>query len=144
MLISFTHALTCVLSMFVCFLELLLTQLHADLCADSPGCLNLVAGTVVYRKLLGKASVKLSKTSKLITVTVSFYLMSVCCQSTSSTIFLQSLLQLSIVLISLSVQLMTKLEFDSLILSICHSQFRELITTVEVFLYKIIKSFYHD
>ncbi len=103
MLISSTHALTCVSSMFVCFLELLLTQLHADLCVDSPGCLNPVAETVVYRKLLGEASVELSKTSKLIAVTVSFYLMSVCCQSTSFTIFLQSLLQLSIVLVSLSV-----------------------------------------
>ena len=100
--------------------------------------------TVIYRKLLNKASVKLSKTSKLITVTISFYLMSVCCQSTSSTIFLQSLLQLSIVLVSLSVQLIVKLEFDSLVLSICCNQFRELITTVEVFLYKIIESFYHD
>src|SRR5436189_1735561 len=130
--------------MFVCFLELLLMQLHADLCADFSDCLNLVTGTVVYRKLLGKASVELSKTSKLIAVIVSFYFMSVCCQSTSFTIFLQSSLQLSIVLVSLSVQLMTKLEFNSLILSICHSQFRESITTVEVFLYKIIKSFYHD
>ena len=63
-------------------------QLHADLCADLPGCLNpvagtgclnLVAGTVVYRKLLGEASAELSKTSKLTAVTVSFYLMSVCC-----------------------------------------------------------------
>src|SRR5206468_527893 len=99
--------------------------------------------TVVYRKLLGEASVKLSKTSKLIAVTVSFYLTSICYQSTSSTIFLQSLLQLSIVLVSLSVQLVAKLEFDSLILSICHSQFRKSVTTVEVFLYEIIKSFYH-
>src|SRR5437667_2676738 len=108
-------------------------QLHADLCADLPGCLNLMTETVVYRKLLDKASIKLSKTSKLITVIISFYLISVCCQSTSSTIFLQSFLQLSIVLVSLSAQLIAKLEFDSLILSICHSQFRELITTVEVF-----------
>src|SRR5437762_2269054 len=144
MLISFTHALICVLSMFVCFLELLLMQLHADLCADSPGCLNLVTGTVVYRKLLSKASAELSKTSKLITVIISFYLMSVHCQSTSSTIFLQSLLQLSIVLVSLSVQLVMKLEFNSLILSICCSQFRESVTIVEVFLYKIIEFFYHN
>src|SRR2546429_6310110 len=136
MLISFTHVLTHVSSMFVCFLELL----HADLCANSPDCLNLMTGTVVYRKLLGEASVKLSKTSKLITVIISFYLTSVCCQFTSFTIFLQSLLQLFIVLVSLSVQLITKLEFDSLILFICYSQFRELITTIEVFLYKIIKS----
>src|SRR2546421_9117550 len=34
-----------------------------------------------------------------------------------------------------------KLEFDFLVLSICCNQFRELITTVEVFLYEIIKSF---
>src|SRR3989440_10055907 len=129
MLISFICVLTCVFSMFVCFLELLLMQLHADLCADSSDCLNLITETVVYRKLLSKASVKLSKTSKLITIIISFYFMSVHCQSTSSTIFLQSLLQLSIVLISLSVQSVVKLEFDSLVLSICHSQFRELITT---------------
>src|SRR5438034_10975207 len=103
MLISFTHALTCVLFTFVCFLELLLMQLHADLCANFSDCLNSVTETVVYRKLLGKASVKLSKTSKLIAVIVSFYLTSVCCQSTSFTIFLQSSLQLSIVLVSLSV-----------------------------------------
>src|SRR5438034_3867843 len=96
MLISFTCVLTCVSSMFVCFLELLLMQLHADLCADFSDCLNLMTETVIYRKLLNKASVKLSKTSKLITVIISFYLMSVCCQSTSSTIFLQSLLQLFI------------------------------------------------
>src|SRR5216117_2153855 len=144
MLISFTHALICVFSTFVCFLELLLMQLHADLCADLSDCLNSVTETVVYRKLLGKASVELSKTSKLITVTVSFYLMFVCCQSTSSIIFLQSFLQLFIVLVSLSVQLVMKLEFNSLILSICCSQFRESVTTVEVFLYEIIKSFYHD
>src|SRR5216117_3655251 len=99
MLISFTRALTCVSSMFVCFLELLLTQLHADLCADFPDCLNSVAETVVYRKLLSKASVELSKTSKLITMIISFYLTSVHCQSTSFTIFLQSSLQLSIVLV---------------------------------------------
>src|SRR5947199_690701 len=109
--------------MFVCFLGLLLMQLHADLCADFPDCLNLMTETVVYRKLLNKASVKLSKTSKLITMIISFYLMSVHCQSTSSTIFLQSLLQLSIVLVSLSVQSVTKLEFNSLILSIYYSQF---------------------
>src|SRR5216117_570378 len=144
MLISFTCALTCVSSMFVCFLELLLMQLHADLCADLSGCLNLVTETVVYKKLLDKASVKLSKTSKLIVVIISFYLTFVCCQSTSSTIFLQSFSQLFIVLVSLLVQLITKLEFNSLILFICHSQFRELITTVEVFLYEIIKSFYYD
>src|SRR5437868_4883285 len=127
MLISFTCALICVFSMFVCFLELLLTQLHADLCANLSDCLNLMTETVVYRKLLSKASAELSKTSKLTAVTVSFYLMSVCCQSTSFTIFLQSSLQLSIVLVSLSVQSVVKLEFDSLVLSICCSQFRELI-----------------
>src|SRR5438034_5177890 len=121
MLISFTCVLTHALSMFVCFLELLLTQLHADLCADPPDCLNSVTETVVYRKLLSEASAELSKTSKLITVIISFYLMSVHCQSTSSTIFLQSSLQLSIVLVSLSVQLIAKLEFNSLVLSICHS-----------------------
>src|SRR6266536_6610482 len=104
--------------MFVCFLELLLMQLHADLCADFSDCLNLMTETIVYRKLLNKASAELSKTSKLIIVTVSFYLMFICCQSTSSTIFLQFSLQLSIVLVSLSVQLIVKLEFDSLILSI--------------------------
>src|SRR5438034_3679728 len=131
MLISFVCVLICVLSMFVCFLGLLLMQLHADLCADSPGCLNLMTETVVYRELLNKASAELSKTSKLITVTISFYLTSVCCQSTSSTTFLQSLLQLSIVLVSLSVQPVVKLEFDSLILSTCHSQFRELITAIK-------------
>src|SRR2546430_14173527 len=103
MLISFICALTRVLSMFVCFLGLLLTQLHADLCAGPPDCLNPVTETVVYRKLLDKASVKLSKTSKLITVIISFYLMFVYCQSTSSIIFLQSSLQLFIVLVSLLV-----------------------------------------
>src|SRR5216117_4308771 len=128
MLISFIHVLICVSSMFVCFLESLLTQLHADLCADTSDCLNSVTETVVYRKLLDKASAELSKTSKLITVIISFYLTSVHCQFTSSTIFLQSSLQLSIVLVSLSVQLVAKLQFDSLILSICCSQFRELIT----------------
>src|SRR5437667_12400819 len=101
MLISFTHALTHVSFTFVCFLESLLMQLHADLCADSSGCLNLMTETVVYRKLLSKASAELSKTSKLITVTVSFYLISVHCQSTNFTIFLQFSLQLSIVLVSL-------------------------------------------
>ena len=144
MLISFTHVLTCVFSIFICFLELLLTQLHADLCADFSDCLNLMTETIVYRKLLDEASAKLSKTSKLIAVIISFYLTSVCCQSTSSTIFLQSFLQLSIVLVSLSVQFIMKLEFNSLVLSICCNQFRKLITTVEVLLYKIIKSFYHD
>src|SRR5438034_10755541 len=144
MLISSAYVLICVLSMFVCFLELLLMQLHADLCADFSGCLNLVTETVVYRKLLSEASAELSKTSKLTAVIISFYLMSVCCQSTSSTIFLQSLLQLFIVLVSLSVQSVVKLEFDSFVLSICLSQFRELITTVEVFLYETVESFYHD
>src|SRR5438034_5238019 len=128
MLISSVCVLTCVSSMFVCFLELLLMQLHADLCADSPGCLNLMTETVVYRKLLGKASAELSKTSKLIAVTILFYFMSVCCQSTSSIIFLQSSLQLFIVLVSLSVQSVAKLEFDSLVLSICCSQFRRSVT----------------
>ena len=103
MLISFTHVLTCVSSTFVHFLELLLTQLHADLCADSSDCLNLMTETVVYRKLLNKASAELSKTSKLITVIISFYFMFVCCQSINSTIFLQSSLQLFIVLVFLSV-----------------------------------------
>src|SRR2546421_8107057 len=103
MLISFTHVLTHALSMFVCFLELLLMQLHADLCADFSDCLNSVTETVVYRKLLSKASAELSKTSKLIAMIISFYLISVYYQFTSSIIFLQSLLQLSIVLISLSV-----------------------------------------
>ena len=107
-------------------------QLHADLCADSSGCLNSVTETIVYRKLLGKASVKLSKTSKLTAVIISFYLMSACCQSISSTIFLQSFLQLSIVLVSLSIQLVVKLEFNPLILPICHSQFRELVTTMMI------------
>src|SRR5437773_1370518 len=99
MLISFTHVLTHVFSMFVCFLELLLTQLHADLCADLSDCLNSVTETdclnsvteiIVYRKLLNKASVKLSKTSKLTAVIISFYFTFVCCQSTSFIIFLQS------------------------------------------------------
>src|SRR5205809_7178668 len=128
MLISFIHALICASSTFVCFLELLLMQLHADLCADFSDCLNLITETVVYRKLLDEASVKLSKTSKLIIMIISFYLMFVCCQSTSSTIFVQSSLQLSIILVSLSVQSVVKLGFNSLILSICHSQFRGLIT----------------
>src|SRR5216110_2388934 len=105
MLISFTHVLICVSFMFVCFLESLLMQLHADLCANFSDCLNSVTETVVYRKLLNKASAELSKTSKLIAVIISFYLMSVCCQYTSSTIFLQSSLQLCIVLVSLPVQL---------------------------------------
>src|SRR5437667_3643651 len=130
MLISFICALTHVSSTFVCFLELLLTQLHADFCINFSDCLNSVTETVVYRKLLDKASVKLSKTSKLITVIILFYLTSVHCQSTSFTIFLQSFLQLSIVLVSLSVQSIVKLEFDSLILSICCSQFRESITEI--------------
>ena len=129
MLISSAHVLTCVFSMFVCFLELLLTQLHADLCVNLSDCLNLMTETVIYRKLLGEASVKLSKTSKLITVIISFYLIFVCCQSTSSTIFLQSLLQLSIVLVFRSVQFVVTLEFDSLVLFICCSQFRRLITS---------------
>src|SRR5438034_1216462 len=128
MLISSAHVLTHVFSTFVCFLESLLMQLHADLYADLSGCLNLVTETVVYRKLLGKASVKLSKTSKLTVVIISFYLISVCCQSTSSTIFLQSSLQLSIVLVFLLVQSVVKLEFNSLVLSTCHSQFRRSIT----------------
>src|SRR5216117_1940383 len=114
--------------MFVCFLESLLMQLHADLCVNFSDCLNLITETVVYRKLLNEASAELSKTSKLTAVIISFYLMSVCCQSISSTIFLQSLLQLSIVLVSLSVQPVAKLEFDSLILSTCHSQFRGSVT----------------
>ena len=130
--------------MFVCFLELLLTQLHADLCADSSDCLNLVTETVVYRKLLNKTSAELSKISKLTAMIISFYLTSVYCQFISFTIFLQSLLQLSIILVSLSVQSVAKLEFNFLVLSICCNQFRELITIVEVFLYEIIKSFYHD
>src|SRR5216117_869175 len=129
----FICALTHVSSTFVCFLELLLMQLHADLCADFSDCLNLMTETVIYKKLLGEASAKLSKTSKLTAVTVSFYLMSVCCQSTSFTIFLQSSLQLSIVLVSLSVQPVAKLEFDSLVLSICHSQFRRAITLIILF-----------
>src|SRR5437762_6915354 len=128
MLISFICVLTHVFSTFVCFLELLLTQLHADLCVNLSDCLNLMTETVVYRKLLNEASAELSKTSKLTAVIISFYLMSVCCQFTSSTIFLQSSLQLSIVLVFLSVQLVAKLEFDSLVLSICHSQFRESVT----------------
>ena len=128
MLISFICALTHVSSTFVCFLELLLTQLHTDFCINFSDCLNSVTETVVYRKLLSKASVKLSKISKLIIVIISFYFMSVCCQSTDSTIFLQFSLQLSIVLVFLSIQLIAKLGFDSLILSTCHSQFRELIT----------------
>ena len=144
MLIPYTRALTRAPPTFVRFLGPLLTQLHADLCAVPPGCLNPVAGTVVYRKLLGEASAELSKASKLTAVTVPFYLTSVCCQSISSTIFLQSSLQLSIVLASLSIQLIAKLGFDSLILSICHSQFRESVTTVEVLLYETVKSFYHD
>src|SRR5438034_2839088 len=144
MLFSFIHVLICVSSMFVCFLESLLMQLHADLYADFSDCLNLMTETVVYRKLLNKASAELSKTSKLITVTVSFYLTSVHCQSTSSIIFLQSSLQLFIILVSLSVQSVVKLEFNSLVLSICCSQFRKLIIIIEVLLYKIVESFYHD
>ena len=64
MLISFTHALTHASSMFVCFLELLLTQLHADLCVNFSDCQNLMTETVVYRKLLNEASAEFSKTSK--------------------------------------------------------------------------------
>ena len=90
MLISFTHVLTCVSSMFVCFLELLLMQLHADLCADSPGCLNLMTETVIYRKLLNEASVKLSKTLKLTAVIISFYLTFVCCQCSKNLSLLTS------------------------------------------------------
>src|SRR5213083_2575278 len=127
-LISSTRALTRVPPTFVCFLGSLLTQLHADLCADPPGCLNPVAGTVVYRKLLGEASAELSKASKLTAVTVPFYLMSVRCQPTSSTTFLQSPLQLSIVLASLPVQPVAKLGFDPLVLPTCRSQFRGPVT----------------
>src|SRR5438034_813053 len=137
MLISFTCALICVSFMFVCFLESLLMQLHADLCVNFSDCLNLMTETVVYRKLLSKASAELSKTSKLTAVIISFYLTSVCCQSTSSTIFLQSSLQLFIILASLSVQSVMKLEFDSLILSICCSQFRESITLKQCILISI-------
>src|SRR5947207_15544102 len=140
MLIFFTCALICVFSTFVCFLELLLMQLHADLCVNLSDCLNSVTETVVYRKLLNKASAELSKTSKLITVIISFYLTSVCCQFTSSTIFLQSFLQLSIVLVSLSAQLIAKLEFNFLVLSICCSQFRRLITTMHSYLLCFILS----
>ena len=134
-LIFFTHALTHVLFTFVCFLELLLTQLHADFCADLSSCLNLVTETVIYRKLLSKASTEFSKISKLIAVIISFYFMFVCCQFTSFTIFLQSLLQLFIILVSLSVQFVVKLEFNSLILFICCSQFRELITIISQIIY---------
>src|SRR5947207_6873370 len=130
--------------MFVCFLELLLMQLHADFCADFSDCLNLMTETVVYRKLLNKVSVKLSKTSKLIAVIILFYLISVYYQSTSSIIFLQSSLQLSIVLVSLSVQLVMKLEFDSLVLSICHSQFRRLITFITSALHMIFLKIFLD
>src|SRR5437667_10530648 len=119
-------------------------QLYADLCVNFSDCLNLITETVVYRKLLSETSVKLSKTSKLIIVIISFYLISVYYQSTSSITFLQSSLQLSIVLVSLLVQLIVKLEFNSLILSICHSQFRESVTIIEVFLYKIIEFFYYN
>jgi len=138
-LISSTRALTRASSMFVCFLGLLLTQLHADLCADSPGCLNPVAGTVVYRKLLGEASAELSKASKLTAVTVPFYLTSVRCQPTSSTTFLQSPLQLSIVLASLPVQPVAKLGFDPLVLPTCRSQFRGPVTIVSMQNYQIVK-----
>src|SRR5204862_6597927 len=68
------------------------------------------------------------KTSKLTAVIISFYFMSVCCQFTSSTIFLQSFLQLSIVLASLPVQPVVKLGFDPLVLPTCRSQFRGLVT----------------
>ena len=144
MLISFTHALTHAFSTFIHFLELLLTQLHVNLCVNLSDYLNLMTETVVYRKLLSETSAELSKISKLIAVTISFYLMSVHCQFISSTIFLQSFLQLFIILIFLSVQSVVKLEFDSLILFICYNQFRESITTVEVLLYEIVESFYHD
>ena len=87
-----------------------------------------MAGTVVYRKLLGEASAELSKASKLTAVTIPFYLMSVCCQPTSSTTFLQSPLQLSIVLASLPVQPVAKLGFDPLVLPTCRSQFRGPVT----------------
>src|SRR5436190_12498065 len=137
MLISSTRVLTRAPPTFVCFLGPLLTQLHADLCADPPGCLNPVAGTgclnpvagtVVYRKLLGEASAELSKASKLTAVTIPFYLTSVRCQPTSSTTFLQSPLQLSIVLASLPVQPVAKLGFDPLVLPTCRSQFRGPVT----------------
>ena len=130
MLIFFTCVLTHVFSMFVCFLELLLMQLHADFCADFSDYLNSVTETVIYRKLLNEISVKLSKTSKLTVVTVSFYFMSVHYQSISSIIFLQFSLQLFIILVFLSIQLIAKLEFDSFILSTCYSQFREPVTNL--------------
>ena len=126
--ISSTRALTRAPPTFVRFLGPLLTQLHADLCADPPGCLNPMAGTVVYRKLLGEASAELSKASKLTAVTVPFYLTSVRCQPTSSTTFLQSPLQLSIVLASLPVQPVAKLGFNPLVLPTCRSQFRGPVT----------------
>ena len=139
-LISSTRALTRASSTFVCFLGPLLTQLHADLCADPPGCLNPVAGTVVYRKLLGEASAELSKASKLTAVTIPFYLMSVRCQPTSSTTFLQSPLQLSIVLASLPVQPVAKLGFDPLVLPTCRSQFRGPVTIMS----SLFKASYYD
>jgi hypothetical protein len=63
-LISFICALTHVLSTLVHFLESLLIQLHANLCVSSSDYSNLMTETVVYRKLLSKTFVKLSKTSK--------------------------------------------------------------------------------
>src|SRR5213592_1523936 len=141
MLISSARVLTRAPPTFVCFLGPLLTQLHADLCADPPGCLNPVAGTVVYRKLLGEASAELSKASKLTAVTVPFYLTSVRCQPTSSTTFLQSPLQLSIVLASLPVQPVAKLGFDPLVLPTCRSQFRGPVTIIKI---SIQESFFID
>ena len=63
-------------------------QLYIDFCADSPDYLNPVTETIVYRKLLNKASTKLSKASKLIIMIISFYFTSVYCQPTSFIIFL--------------------------------------------------------
>jgi hypothetical protein len=63
-LISFICALICVSSMLVYFLELLLTQLHADLCVSFSDYSNLMTETVVYRKLLSETFVELSKTFK--------------------------------------------------------------------------------
>src|SRR2546421_10267227 len=92
MLISYTRALSRVLSMSVCTIEQLLMQLHADLYADFSDCLNLVTEAVVYRKLLNETFTELSKTSKLITVIILiilYALLSACSLSTSSITFLQ-------------------------------------------------------
>jgi hypothetical protein len=75
MLISYTHALTHVLFMFVCFLELLLMQLYVNLYISFFDYSNLMTELIVYRKLLSETFTEFSKISKLIAVTVLIFIL---------------------------------------------------------------------